>query len=72
MKTRLLSILIFSVAFSFAQVVITGQSTPTTLNQNSNFTVSFTYTSTVQVPVYQIQLYNTLPMVILITQLVVQ
>lgn len=56
MKTKLLSILLFSVAFSFAQVVITDQSTPSEVEQNQNISVSFTYTSTVEVPDFQIKL----------------
>lgn len=56
MKTNFLSIFLFSVAFSFAQVVITGQSTPSAVEQNQNISVSFTYTSTVEVPDFQIKL----------------
>ncbi|WP_445455358.1 hypothetical protein [Flavobacterium sp. HNIBRBA15423] len=56
MKTKLLSIFLLSVAFSFAQVVITDQSTPEAVEQNQNITLSFTYTSTVEVYDFQIKL----------------
>jgi hypothetical protein len=61
MKRQLLflSTLLFF-TWSHGQVVITSQVTPAVLVPGQNFVASFTYTSTVMIPAYQIQLYNTL------------
>ena len=50
------SIILFG-ATTQAQITINGQSTPATIQQNSVVTVSLTYTSTVTVGEWQIQLF---------------